>query len=791
MFDLAAISAGLPLSPESVSAALASRLLVVEAPPGTGKTTLVPPALANLVAANDGHTGTSQVLVTSPRRMTTRAAARRLAHLSGSPLRRSGESTGKKTPGLVGYRVKGDSVPGRAVEFLTPRILVNRLLKDPLLDGIGGVIIDEVHERHLDTDLLLGMLIQVAELRKDLHLVAMSATADAARFADLMGAEVASFPAPTYPLTTEYAPHTGRLEMSRDYLAHLAHLATTNRDEGPAPDVSAAPSTGRTLIFVPRIRDVDALVQMIPGALPLHGSLTATEQDRALSPAEERTAHGDAQSIGQVIVSTPIAESSLTVPGVRRVIDTGLERVPTRDSLRGVTGLVTRTISRSSATQRAGRAAREAPGTVICAYAATDISQAFPTPEIAAADLTDAAVVLAAWADTGFGDVTAESAPGQQAGLPGPGIPLLDAPPNPAWESAWDTLRGLELVEKMPWRLTELGRKAARLPLEPRSATALLKLGSGAAKTIARLTDDDPNRLARMTFHSKPVAPGLVAQAMRPEWVSRRVDDGEYLTAAGFRVSTGHSDVPHTEWIVATDITRSGEKFIVHGWEELETPPTPTVSREIVSGNGGKDQADKKQGKLQVREVARVGAIVLSETPVQPTAEEKDRWEKQQPARWSEKATSLWERLVFAHHHAAADGWPEPIRPTGAHTDAYQALMAQVPYDKFDQLPPESFTTPAGHTHRIDYSGETPHVAAKLQEFFGLTATPRILGVPVTFELLSPAGRPLAVTGDLASFWAGPYREVRSEMRGRYPKHPWPEDPLTALPTNRTKRAGH
>ncbi|MDY6049396.1 MAG: ATP-dependent helicase C-terminal domain-containing protein [Corynebacterium sp.] len=732
MFDLSAISAGLPLSSEAVSAALTSRQLVVEAPPGTGKTTLVPPALANLVAAHDG----GKVLVTSPRRVTTRAAARRLAHLSG-------------TPGLVGYRVKGDSVPGRAVEFLTPRILVNHLLRDPLLEGIGGVIIDEVHERHLDTDLLLGMLIQVAELREDLHVVAMSATADATRFASLMGAEVASFPAPTYPLTTQYAPHPGRLEMSRDYLIHLADLARRGTRDADG---------GRTLVFVPRIRDVDTLVQMIPGALPLHGSLSAAEQDRALNPP----APGD----GQVIVSTPIAESSLTVPGVRRVIDTGLERVPTRDSLRGVTGLITRTISQSSATQRAGRAAREAPGTVICAYSASDISQPFPTPEIAAADLTDAALVLAAWADSGFGEA----------------IPLLDEPPTPAWASAWETLQGLGLVS-IAGELTDVGRQAARLPVEPRSATALLTLGSGAADTIARLTDDSPGRLARMTFRSQPVAPGVVAQAMRPEWVARRVREGEYLTAAGFRVSG--APLPHTDWIVATDITRSGDRFILHGWEEVDTPPTPTVSREIVSGKGG----ELARTKPQVREVARVGAIVLSETPVQPTAEEQAQWEAQQPARWSEKATSLWERLNFAYRHAAGDRWPEPIRPTGAHTDAYQALMAQIPYDKFDQLPPETFTTPAGHAHRIDYSGETPHVAAKLQEFFGLTATPRILGVPVTVELLSPAGRPLAVTGDLASFWAGPYREVRRQMRGRYPKHPWPEDPLTAMPTNRTKRA--
>lgn len=695
MFNLQEIAVGLPIDPATISSALEdNRLLVVEAPPGTGKTTLVPPALANILAG--------KVIVTSPRRVTARAAARRLRHLSGDPH-------------AVGHRVKGDSQAGRDVEFVTPRVLINALLRDPELPGIGGVIIDEVHERHVDTDVLLGMLIELSQLREDLHVVAMSATADAQRFAELMGAGVASYEAPMFPLTTVYKPHPDRIQLTDDYLRHVASFAE-----------------GRALIFVPRIRDVERLTNMIPGALPLHGGLSAKEQDRALTRSDA------------TVVATPIAESSLTVPGVSLVIDTGLERQPKRDALRGVTGLVTQTISQSSASQRAGRAVREAPGTVIRCYREVDLTRPYPTPEIASADLTEAVLTALAWGSTD--------------------LPMLDPFPEKAYADALATLRSLGLVDGS---ITELGRKAATVPTDPRAAATLLRLGSGAAKTLAKLTDDDPRRLARLTHRSQPVDPGTVAATMRPEWIARRQGD-TYLTAAGFRAQL--KDVPlRSTWIVATDVTRSPRGYVIHHAEVLGDTPETEVTR----------KTQVVDGKLQARLVEHVGAIVVKETPVQPTAEELHRFEASKPKKMSARTRNLYERLVFAHEFA---DWPEPV------PGDYKALMGQVPWDKFDSIPPETWTSPAGNNHRIDYTEHGPEVACKLQECFGLTETPTILGVPIIFELLSPAGRSLARTADLASFWAGPYAGVRADMRGRYPKHPWPEDPLTATPTARTKK---
>ena len=708
-FALDEIGRGLPIDPEDLSSQLAAhRHLVIEAPPGTGKTTLVPPALANIVG------GQGKVIVTSPRRVTARAAARRLRYLSGDSK-------------AVGYRVKGDSQAGSAVEFVTPRVLVNALLRDPELPNVAAVVIDEVHERHLDTDLLLGMLIELTQLREDLRVVAMSATADAPRFATLMGAEIASYEAPMFPLTTTYAPHPERIQLSDAFLRHVAHVTQEASEK----------ATGRALVFVPRIRDVERLTALIPGSLPLHGSLTAKEQDRALNRREG------------TVVATPIAESSLTVPGVTTVIDTGLERQPKRDALRGVTGLVTQTISQSSATQRAGRAAREAPGTVVCCYRQGDLTRDFPTPEILSADLTEAVLTALAWGSTE--------------------LPMLDPFPEPAFTDALTTLEALHLANGHA--ITDLGRKAAAIPTDPRSAATLLRLGSGAAPAIARLTDDDPKRLARFTHRSRTVDPGTVASTLRPEWVAKKQADGTYLTAAGFRAGTRSRDMPHTDWIAITDISRSPRGYVINHAEPVNEEPEFVTDRKIITDGDN----------LQVRLVTHLGAIVIKETPAQPTPEERAQFEASKPKKMSARARNLFNRLQIAHRHHS-DEWPEP------QPGDYKELMGQVPWDKFGDIPPETWTSPAGNNHRINYTDNGPEVALKLQECFGLTTTPTIVGVPIIFELLSPAGRPLARTQDLASFWSGPYQGVRADMRGRYPKHPWPEDPLTAKPTARTKK---
>ena len=386
MFDLATIGRGLPVL-ETIDSLPAEGHVVVQAPPGTGKTTLVPPALANQV--------NGKVLVTAPRRVAVRAAANRLQELSGQ---------------RIGYAVRGDTRKGQDVEFVTPGVLLRRLLRDPELEGVAAVAIDEVHERQLDTDLVLGMCLELAQLREDFRVIAMSATVDATRFSQLMGgAPIHSTEAVTYPLDITYEPLPGRAAGDREFWRGVARLASQQHES--------------TLVFVPGVREVNLVCEALAGhnVYPLHGRQTTQEQDAALYTAEQR-----------IVVATSIAESSLTVPGVRTVIDAGLARVPKRDAQRGMSGLVTVSTSKSSADQRAGRAGREAPGTVIRCYSQEDYQHFSPhvTPEILAADLTQAALFLDCW---GAGE----------------DFPLLDPPPHAALADAHRTLRSLHATEEL------------------------------------------------------------------------------------------------------------------------------------------------------------------------------------------------------------------------------------------------------------------------------------------------------------------------------------------------------
>ena len=426
MFNLERIGRGLPVS-RVIDQLPQSGPLVVEAPPGTGKTTLIPPAIAN------AH---GKTLVTAPRRVAVRSAWRRLSLLDD--------------PSLTGYSIRGEHSGGRLVEFVTPGVLLNRLLKDPGLDGVHAVVIDEVHERQLDTDLVLAMCMEVAVLRDDFYLAAMSATLDAAAIAEHMGASVLSTSAKTHPLEVEYAPHPGRTEGTREFYAHVAELACA-----AAPRAGA---DGRTLVFVPGAREVDLVCSLVgAGAAPLHGRLSSAEQDAALT--------GDAP----VVVSTALAESSLTVPGVRRVVDAGLSREPRRDA-RGMTGLVTVSASKASADQRAGRAARLGPGSVVRAYSQADYQHFRPdsAPEILVSDLTSAVLAMRAWGS--------------------PDLPLLTPPPPPAAAEAETALADLGAVDA-GGAITPLGTRLAAMPVDPRLGAALLTLGAGAAPTVAAIAE--------------------------------------------------------------------------------------------------------------------------------------------------------------------------------------------------------------------------------------------------------------------------------------------------------------
>ncbi|GAB3942858.1 ATP-dependent RNA helicase [Corynebacterium tapiri] len=749
IFNLTTIGRGLPVAGviDQLPDLLRSGNVVVEAPPGTGKTTLVPPAVANEVPG--------KVIVTAPRRVAVRAAARRLSHLSGEPA-------------AVGYAVRGDTRPGSKVEFVTPGVLLRRLLNDPELAGVSAVIIDEVHERQVDTDLVLAMCAEIAQLRDDFRLLAMSATVDAAFFAELIDASVLSTPAVTHPVDVTYSPHPGRAECSREFLDHLANLAAQARQRY---DESV-------LVFVPGAREVEHVAAACAG-LPLHGQLSNTEQDAALAPSQHP----------RIVVSTSLAESSLTVPGVRTVVDSGLSRVPRRDSARGMSGLVTLSAARSTVDQRAGRAGREGPGRVIRAYSEADYRRLQPhiTPEIATADLTDACLQLAAW------------------GTPrGEGLPLPSAPAPSAIADAETTLMRIGAVDA-DGHITEHGRRIASLPLPPQLGHALEKLGSGAAGAIAVLADSprgdltrlrpdnqQKKRLERLAAASTSVDIARVTATAYPGQIAK-LSGEDYLLASGTRARLpGDMGLNGASWLAIAEASRTGQHATIRAAARL----TQEDAEEIL-GVTEQVQATLDAGKIRGRRIRRLGAIELSSTPVQVdpahAAEALRGQVTLEDFTLGEKARQLFERLRFLHTTVGSP-WPDPATidlsveldalargKALSAIDVYPALQRALPWPEaahLDALAPTHLDLPSGRRARISYETGRPVVSTKLQDCFGLTASPVIGDRPVQFHLLSPAGRPLAVTDDLASFFAGPYQGVRKDMRGRYPKHSWPEDPL-------------
>ncbi|MCS6711721.1 ATP-dependent helicase HrpB [Brachybacterium sp. EF45031] len=864
-FDLDAIGAGLPVAEAraQLERAVDTGVAVVTAPPGSGKTTLLPALVASRTRG--------LTVVTQPRRIAVRAAARRLASLDGSAL-----------GGPVGFTVRGERHvgPETRVEMLTPGVLLRRLLVDPSLEGIGAVLLDEVHERSLETDLLLGMLAEARMLREDLTVVAMSATLDAAAVAQVLGgAEVVDVPGALHPLQIDHAPASGpRLDergVSETFLEHLARTTVVALDDG---DVDAD-----ALVFVPGAREVDRTVALLRDlapqreVLPLHGRLPAAQQDRA-------TGGRPPGAPPRIIVSTAVAESSLTVPGVRLVVDAGLSRQVRRDRGRDMPGLVTVSASRAEADQRAGRAARLGPGRAIRAYAEAEAA-AMPAqspPEITTADLTDAALQLACW------------------GAPrGEDLPLLTPPPSAEIRAAEATLRALDLVDAAG-RPTASGRDLATWPVGVREARALHdgtarlpgpEAGRVAAEVVAAISDDhrvdggdlpgllaalrrgdapgverwrrERDRLERLGQQAAPgpegTAPppltgattpgervGVVLALARPERIARRVSPTSrtYLLASGTRAALPEgSPLLGAPWLAVWEVQRAqgrqadGTGAVIRLAAPL-APADALAAGEPLLTEGRVARLDG--GAVRVRERRALGTIELNSTPVSARqsdiaeavlTEVRDRGVAVLP--WTETATTLRRRLALLHRELGAP-WPavddEALRESVelwlapqlaslrsadlSGLDLVRGLRLLLPWpeaSRLEDLVPERLPLPSGGSARVEYppvpqtprtsrtdppSGEAasapepPVLAAKLQELFGLATTPRLVDdrVPVLLHLLSPARRPLAITDDLSSFWNGPYQEVRREMRGRYPKHPWPEDPWTAPATARTTR---
>lgn len=872
-FDLEVIGANLAFA--NVARDLAEAIkspgasAVVQAPPGSGKTTLVPPIVANALA---GDASSGRVIVTQPRRVAARAGASRLRALAS-----------QTTPALadrVAYTVRGDSTLTRdtLVEFVTPGVLVRRLLTDPELADVSAIVLDEVHERSLDSDLALAFALDVRDLRGDLRLLALSATLDAERFVGLMG-EGLEYPVPVidsptalFPVDTRRAPFAARTNergVSRDFLAHAARVAVEALEEpGEFSDCDV-------LVFLPGAWEVENAASAARGLLAqrgvradvceLHGRIDAREQDRIVRGRE-------AGEPRRVIFSTNLAESSLTVPGVRIVVDSGLSREVRRDAARKMSGLVTVTASRASMTQRAGRAGRLGPGLAIRLF--DDLAYAgardFTLPETASADLTDTALLMAAWGTPG-----------------GAGLRLPDAPPADALADAHASLTTLGALDA-EGALTPLGRTLASIPTDPRLARALLTstrvVGSdAAARTVAALSLEAPlplngkfvdgprvqrdrlereaDRFARIarrhangvqaaasgelraleTPHDPAHAAGIVAALAFPERLARRIQPGIYETAGGTRAGT--NDEGLGEWIAIAELQRSNAKA-ARGTGAIIRSAAPLTEEEALACAGPlvRERTEIHFGDhgAKARRVKVLGSIVLSSTPTKvegPGAREAVLAGIQRAGlgmfTWSASAANLRSRLALLHRELG-EPWPDvsdnallarleeiagpelealagvgrnhPVAPSAI--DMRPILERALPWPeaaRLEELVPERVQVPSDSKIRLDYpsaeqiahageegADEAPvRLKVKLQEMFGLEETPRIVEdrVSVLIELLSPGGKPLAITKDLRSFWAGPYADVRKDMRGRYPKHPWPEDPMTFEATAKTNRA--
>jgi ATP-dependent helicase HrpB len=806
--------------PSLIAALRTSPSAVLQAPPGAGKTTRVPLALLNEPWL-DGR----RIVMLEPRRLAARAAATFMA-------RSLREDVGQ----TVGYRIRFDTRvgPRTRLEVVTEGVLTRMLQDDPALEAYGAVIFDEFHERSLHADLGLALTLQSCSLlREDLRVIVMSATLQGEPIASLLGnAPIITSEGRAYPVETFYLdrPRDGWIE---PLVARQVRHALAEHD-------------GDILVFLPGAAEIrrtqDELSDVATETtfvLPLFGNLTQPEQDRAIAPS--------VKGKRKVVLGTSIAETSLTIEGVKIVIDSGVMRVPRFDVRTGMTRLDTVTVSAASADQRRGRAGRLGPG--VCYRLWTEHEQAalvpHGTPEILEADLAPLALDLAAW---GAAD------PYQ--------LPWLDAPPASAFGQARELLQELEAVDEAG-NITSHGRRMAQLPVHPRLAHMLLRsheLGASALacdiaallgeRDILRGSQLDPDmhlrlhalygkrvgdvdhagmqrvkreseqlrRVLRVDKQStdEALAGVLLAFAYPDRIAQKREQRGRFLmrNGRGAIVDT-HFNMAASEFIVAAALDGRGRDSRVY----LAASITEAEIREHFG-----DQITRVQNVELVRDKVRgvvreqLGAIVLSESAVSKLDPDAIALSLVEAVRargldalpWTDAARALQQRVMFLYRIDST--WPDVsdaklmetlevwlLPMLGGVTslqsiDVHRALMSLLPWEQarqLDSLAPTHLEVPTGSKIRIDYSNpDAPTVAVRLQEVFGLTETPRIGGnrVPITMQLLSPAQRPMQVTRDLASFWRSGYFDVKKELKGRYPKHYWPDDPLVAEPTRGVRR---
>ncbi len=825
--------------------------VVLTAPPGAGKTTLVPLALVRAGLARGG-----QVVVLQPRRLAARAVARRMAGLLGEPVGRT-----------VGFQVRFERKDSKHTRVLvvTEGVLTRRLLSDPLLDGVGCVVLDEFHERSVHLDLALAFLRELIQVRDDLKLVVMSATLDPGPIARFLGScPQVHCPAREHPLSVEYIERPDRRSLPERVRAGLVRLLQKDDEE-----------KGDILAFLPgasEIRRTERLLheRPLPGGLavvPLYGALEAAEQDRALRPGEDR----------RVVLATNIAETSLTVPGVTAVVDTGLVKRLQSDPRTGMDRLQTGRVSRASADQRAGRAGRTAPGRVLRLWTASEHAGLAPAdrPQIQRCDL--APVVLSVLSFQ-----------------PGPlcDFAFFERPSEPALDAAVALLRMLGAIAPGEMRLTGLGAEMAGLPVHPRlgvvlhraASAGLLSDGALLAALLSErdifvfdkrlgpaLPTGDSDLLHRRDAYLDLKGSGFSASRARELGVdmgaARDVTNASRQLASGVR-TRGERDEPATE--------RELRRFVLAGFpDRVCRRRKPGKPEALMVGGRGMRLADESgvrdadlfvalvadagprgshatglvrvasavdvedlrevfPGRLRERVEARFdpqsravkgsGKILFEELEIAeqtgvsvPADEAAALLAEAAGSRFDEVfrpdafGRQMIARLRFASRHLPDADWPDVSEP-GLRSMLAELCEGRRSFDELlridwaarlasrldwrftkllDQEAPERIRVPSGNRVRIDYSrADAPVLAVKLQEMFGLADTPRIARgrVPLLLHLLAPNGRPVQVTADLKSFWEQAYPEVRRDLRGRYPRHPWPEDPWTARPTARTGR---
>lgn len=802
-----------------------SPCVVLQAPPGSGKTTRVPLALL----AADWLTK-NRILMLEPRRLAATGAARYMASLLG-----------ERVGATIGYAIRYERVatPATRIEVITEGLLTRRMQADPELSGVGLVIFDEFHERSLHADLALAFCRDIQSgLRPDLRILIMSATLAAEPVAALLGnCPIINTSGRSFPVDIRHIESQADNHIARMTADGIRQALTASRDD--------------ILAFLPGAADIRRCQQLLESEqklriCPLYGSLPFPEQQSAILPGEQR----------RVVLATNVAETSLTIEGIGAVVDSGWERRPRFDAARGMTSLETMRISQASAVQRAGRAGRLGPGICWRLWSSGTQGTLLPQapPEIVHADLAPLAFELALW---GMTDPAS--------------LAWLDAPPAGHLAAARRLLQLLGALDATG-RPTAVGHEMARYPAHPRIARLLVAAVAdglpGLGADLAALLDErdflsgeranqrqssDSDLLDRLEllrrdksegtasirraarhWRSRLAAPEasysdakvvgrLLASAFPDRLARRRLpNDKRYLLHQGQGAELSlRSRVANAEWLIAVDLEkRIMAEGLIHQASALETTDVETLFGEqaIWQRESGWDETETR---IRVREVRRFGAIILQERPARPTAQDTlpallalVRKKGLDSLDWRPKATQLRARVQLLHRHLPGRGWPdwsddsllisieEWLSPWLAdarskadlqRVDLHTALNAQLGHlrqNKLAALAPDTLPVPSGTQVRLDYvQGNVPILAVKLQELFGLAETPRIAEgrIQILIHLLSPAGRPLAITGDLAGFWNSVYPEVKKEMKGRYPKHPWPDDPWTAPATSRTR----